>query len=256
MPVIIVCDVLQLTVRCQCSSQRAGTLCFIFIPKIKYKKKGLEEGVGFGESIMRDSHKKASTREVSRRSITLSKVSEARRQSGSDMFTVPGGAPAHLRFISGEENIAEETSRELAQFKKDYEAGLYPSMLDSSSGGGSNKNLKLTNSSGGLSGVSSGYDSSGHFKPASPSPIVKPKVPPTENVNDNGGDNAAETAPPPPPPAAAAAAAVEAPTAQTPSKPEDNASTVPGIDRSASDLSSSRSTRVNMLGEKVSEVGN
>jgi hypothetical protein len=40
-----------------------GILCFIFVPKIRFQVKGLEEGVGFGESIMKDTLKRASTRE-------------------------------------------------------------------------------------------------------------------------------------------------------------------------------------------------
>lgn len=44
-----------------------GILCFIFIPKILFQRKGLEEGIGFGESIMKETAKKASTRESIRR---------------------------------------------------------------------------------------------------------------------------------------------------------------------------------------------
>jgi hypothetical protein len=44
-----------------------GILCCIFVPKIVYQRKGLEEGVGVGESIMRRTHRDASTREKVRR---------------------------------------------------------------------------------------------------------------------------------------------------------------------------------------------
>jgi hypothetical protein len=44
-----------------------GILCFTFIPKIFYQLAGLEEGVTFGESIMRESYQRASTREFARR---------------------------------------------------------------------------------------------------------------------------------------------------------------------------------------------
>lgn len=44
-----------------------GILCFIFVPKILFQRAGLEEGVGFGESIMRDTYRRASTREMLRR---------------------------------------------------------------------------------------------------------------------------------------------------------------------------------------------
>ena len=44
-----------------------GILCFTFVPKIFFQRAGLEEGVGFGESIMKDTHLRASTREMVRR---------------------------------------------------------------------------------------------------------------------------------------------------------------------------------------------
>lgn len=44
-----------------------AVLCFVFVPKVLFQRKGLEDGVQFGESIMRDSHKRASVREFSRR---------------------------------------------------------------------------------------------------------------------------------------------------------------------------------------------
>lgn len=40
-----------------------GILCFTFVPKIRFQRTGLEEGVGFGESIMRKSYLHATTRE-------------------------------------------------------------------------------------------------------------------------------------------------------------------------------------------------
>ena len=43
-----------------------GILCFIFVPKIRFQIEGLEAGVGFGESIMKATLKKASTREENR----------------------------------------------------------------------------------------------------------------------------------------------------------------------------------------------
>ena len=64
---------------------------------------------------MKDSAKKAVTREISRKSLSWSSGGDMRRQSGgSDMFS---GPPPQLRFISGEESIAEETSNELAKMK-------------------------------------------------------------------------------------------------------------------------------------------
>lgn len=43
-----------------------GILCFIFVPKVMYQRKGLQEGVLFGETIMRKTYREASTREKDR----------------------------------------------------------------------------------------------------------------------------------------------------------------------------------------------
>lgn len=45
-----------------------GTLCFVFVPKINFQRKGVSEGIGFGETILKTNHKKASFRESIRRS--------------------------------------------------------------------------------------------------------------------------------------------------------------------------------------------
>ena len=45
-----------------------GVLAFIFIPKVNFQIKGLEEGVTIGESVLSATHKKAVLRESSRRS--------------------------------------------------------------------------------------------------------------------------------------------------------------------------------------------
>jgi hypothetical protein len=47
-----------------------GILCFTFVPKIFFQQKGLEEGVSVEESIMRDSHRRLSSRETSQRRNT------------------------------------------------------------------------------------------------------------------------------------------------------------------------------------------
>lgn len=70
-----------------------GILCCIFVPKIVYQRKGLEEGVGVGESIMRSTHRDASTREKVRRSS----VHSIHRDSH-----VPGNAGSGLRFGASE----------------------------------------------------------------------------------------------------------------------------------------------------------
>jgi hypothetical protein len=47
-----------------------GILCFVFIPKMKYQRKGIDEGVAVGETILKDTHKKALNREHRRRSVS------------------------------------------------------------------------------------------------------------------------------------------------------------------------------------------
>jgi 7 transmembrane sweet-taste receptor of 3 GCPR len=44
-----------------------GMLCFVFIPKIKFQKKKITEGINVGETILKETHKKASIRESIRR---------------------------------------------------------------------------------------------------------------------------------------------------------------------------------------------
>ena len=44
-------------------------LCCIFGPKVSFQRKGIEEGVQFGETILRDQHRRASLREFSRREM-------------------------------------------------------------------------------------------------------------------------------------------------------------------------------------------
>ncbi|KAG7359052.1 7 transmembrane sweet-taste receptor of 3 GCPR-domain containing protein [Nitzschia inconspicua] len=53
-----------------------GILCFTFIPKIVFQRAGLEEGVTFGESVMRNTHLKASMREsvLRQNEISLYKI--------------------------------------------------------------------------------------------------------------------------------------------------------------------------------------
>jgi hypothetical protein len=90
-----------------------GILCFIFVPKIVYQRKGLEEGVGVGESIMRRTHRDASTREKVRRSSVLSISGDA----GSGLsfgapkaFTVnPCGHITHLSDLASNNEEESDT---------------------------------------------------------------------------------------------------------------------------------------------------
>jgi hypothetical protein len=110
-----------------------GILCFIFMPKIMFQRKGLEEGVGFGESILRESHRRASVRELSRRSSSSFSQSEQfileeeqsttsqaeQRDSFTTKFSGEGKSSPFVVFSEGvsknvvSESILEETSAEL-----------------------------------------------------------------------------------------------------------------------------------------------
>lgn len=61
-----------------------GMLCFLFLPKINFQRKGLLPGVGVGESMRKDTYKKAITREIERHSSCpdLDNHSEFSGQSG------------------------------------------------------------------------------------------------------------------------------------------------------------------------------
>lgn len=93
-----------------------GVLCFLFVPKMFYVRKGLESGVGVGESIRKSSHKKAKQRENSRRSNGDSKVSNKSIDSaipsgvnGSEQFpnSIDNGASLEERCrLLEEENVA------------------------------------------------------------------------------------------------------------------------------------------------------
>ena len=101
-----------------------GILCCIFLPKIKFQRKGLEEGVGVGESIMRETHRRASTREAAKNESSVrwlttgapdddnspSGVSKRFSASDRDSFAMRVGFD---KSISVDDSIKEETSEEL-----------------------------------------------------------------------------------------------------------------------------------------------
>jgi hypothetical protein len=136
-----------------------AVLSCIFAPKISFQRKGLQEGVQFGESIMRESHKRASVREYSRRSFVSGMNPSAYIQSsaaspeevdesnasghfqsselareGENDNDVPGGPQRRDSFLSrlqkkpsffrsleesGVESIVEETHHDLLQEMSD-----------------------------------------------------------------------------------------------------------------------------------------
>jgi hypothetical protein len=118
-----------------------GILCFLFVPKFMYQLKGLEEGVGVGESILKKSHRQASNREFIRRensarfsgsfsdprAITNNEsnfgsvsgsgkhITELGRPSGQPSQTVSASIPqiGLVAEVFLGESIAEETSEQL-----------------------------------------------------------------------------------------------------------------------------------------------
>jgi len=134
-----------------------GILCCIFVPKMLFQQKGLEEGVGFGESIMRESHKRASTRENVRRessfmhdtSMQFSQAqpsnygTESRFSTSDDDNNGSGRRDSFTARVSGNnvkspfgsfgrgnsladslvsDSIIEETSEDLKHFESDAES--------------------------------------------------------------------------------------------------------------------------------------
>jgi hypothetical protein len=89
-----------------------GILCFIFVPKIRFQIEGLEEGVGFGESIMKNTLKRASTRE------SVRSASFSMPLSSTPMKTSPFSNSMVDSFSCEsilEDSINEETSEELRE---------------------------------------------------------------------------------------------------------------------------------------------
>lgn len=137
----------------------SGILCFIFVPKIMFQNEGLEEGVGIGESIMRESARRASTRESMRRETTASYVSSYERPSssynGRDSFTarvspksknspfasMQGFNPSEVERRSQiSESIVEETSEDLKMFDSDDSDKNFPRESSGLSSSGLNGN--------------------------------------------------------------------------------------------------------------------
>jgi 7 transmembrane sweet-taste receptor of 3 GCPR len=139
-----------------------AVLCCIFGPKVNFQRKGLEQGIQFGESILRETHRRATLREFSRREMTNSQVNESLNMSGMDnksdsedskkyslgqrretnssrppQSKSSGSTPAKFSGSSSllQESIAEETSsdirRELAP--DDHSSNNWESVLSSES---------------------------------------------------------------------------------------------------------------------------
>jgi 7 transmembrane sweet-taste receptor of 3 GCPR len=104
-----------------------GTLCFTFIPKILFQRSGLEEGVSFGESILRSTHRLASMRESALRqngeslyhcgpSTEFSRrmVRESNNDSIGEIREGPRIQSTSRRNLL-HENIAEEDAKDVAE---------------------------------------------------------------------------------------------------------------------------------------------
>jgi hypothetical protein len=170
----------------------SAVLSCIFAPKISFQRKGLQDGVEFGESIMRESHKRASVREYSRRSFTSGmmpsampsansgaspededgssksghfQLSELAKDSEND-DGVPGGPQRRGFFVSrlqknpsffrrNEESGVESIAEETHD---DLLLEMTDSFNTSTSGEGTNNNKHFRNTStGGSSSNNNGY---------------------------------------------------------------------------------------------------
>ncbi|KAL3913849.1 MAG: hypothetical protein SGILL_006329 [Bacillariaceae sp.] len=114
-----------------------ATLSLTFIPKVFYQNKGLEEGVTFGESIMRESSRRASSREFSQQEsvrrassrefsqqarnsrglFSSLKVSESENSELDPIFAQGSGVNLMI------ESIAEEVHSDLEREKTSEEVG-------------------------------------------------------------------------------------------------------------------------------------
>ena len=84
-----------------------GTLCFVFIPKINFQRKGVSEGIGFGETILKTNHKKASTRESMRRSSEFNFSMAVRSQDPISRMDSQGSAISPIYSKSELSNLGD-----------------------------------------------------------------------------------------------------------------------------------------------------
>ena len=87
-----------------------GLLCFIFIPKVMFQRKGLEEGVNVGESILKDTYRRATTRENFHRTYTSNVGSSVSNYNKSD---AEDSAILSTDMAGGVHDIQEETSNDI-----------------------------------------------------------------------------------------------------------------------------------------------
>ena len=92
-----------------------GVLCFIFVPKILFQLKGLHDGVGVGESIMRSTHRRAVHRES---------INETIRSGWEQRTTVPNSERATIQ-SDFQTTIAHDPEQE----SDDTETGRLPSRI-------------------------------------------------------------------------------------------------------------------------------
>ena len=83
-----------------------GILCCIFVPKMIYQRKGLEEGVGVTESILRESRKKAVIRETLRRKNTT--PTPPPQSHDNNNYNIPNGNNSYSS--SGDNNNNSDRS--------------------------------------------------------------------------------------------------------------------------------------------------
>lgn len=89
-----------------------GTLCFVFIPKINFQRKGVSEGIAFGETILKTNHRKASTRESIRRSSEFNFSMAVKSQGHVSRLESDASAISPIYSRSDEISDAEKNQEE------------------------------------------------------------------------------------------------------------------------------------------------
>lgn len=104
-----------------------GILCFTFVPKILFQRAGLGEGVGVGESIMRETYRRASTREKLRQSSLL--MSDASLNTYSEnMANVEAGSSGKVLSLTNAQSVWLQKSRD--SYKDCYRDSFRDSCYD------------------------------------------------------------------------------------------------------------------------------
>ncbi|KAL7576618.1 hypothetical protein ACA910_005556 [Epithemia clementina (nom. ined.)] len=108
-----------------------GVLAFIFIPKVFFQIKGLEEGVSLGESILSVTHKKAVLRESSRRASGTSSKSLKHEDENDDGDSKDSSEQAQSSLID-QYHHQQQNERSLYNIGGNTNQQLLPSIAENS----------------------------------------------------------------------------------------------------------------------------